>query len=350
MTTAASVACGMSASTGARNSSVANAAAATTSEAACVCAPALRFTAVWEVPPPAGIEPMNAPAAFAAPRARSSRFASMGGSARPDEGARRRDRLGEGDQGDAGGRRPHRLEQRGSRQHGHRKTALDRPHHAHAGGFESHDGRGGDAHGHGEQRRRGLRQEALGEDDDGQGSQGDGERGPREFRDVRDDRGDVAEEALLVDVDAEQLGQLVDDDDEADPRLESGQHRFRNEIGQESEPQDARSEEHRADENGERRRRGERIERRVRPQRFADRGRAQDRDRRGGADAQQARGAQNGVDGHRHQRREQARLHGQLRDGRVGERLRHDDGRGREAGYQVRGEVPAPVAFAPFGS
>ena len=59
------------------------AAAATTSEEAWVCAPALRLTAVWEVPPPAGIEPMNAPAAFAAPMAKSSRFASTGGSLGP---------------------------------------------------------------------------------------------------------------------------------------------------------------------------------------------------------------------------------------------------------------------------
>ncbi len=154
----------------------------------------------------------------------------------------------------------------------------------------------------------------------------------------------VAEEALLVDVDAEQLGHLVDDDDEAHPRLESGQHRFRNEIGQEAHAQDSRADEHQADQHGERGGGGKRIEPGVVAQRFADRRRAQDRDRRGGADGEQTRRTEHGVHDHRHQRREQARLHRQLRDGRVGERLRHDDRGGCQSREQVRGKCLAPIA------
>ena len=46
--------------------------AAVTSPDTWVRAPTMRFTAVWLMPPPAGIDPNNAPAAFAAPVASSS--------------------------------------------------------------------------------------------------------------------------------------------------------------------------------------------------------------------------------------------------------------------------------------
>ena len=60
---------------GARNSMVASAAPAVTSEASCDCPPAARTTAVCEVPPPAGMMPNKAPPRFAAPVASNSRFA-----------------------------------------------------------------------------------------------------------------------------------------------------------------------------------------------------------------------------------------------------------------------------------
>ena len=65
---------------GASSSIVSSVAAAVTSPASCVRAPARRFTAVCEVPPPAGIAPRNAPPAFARPVASSSRFACGVGS------------------------------------------------------------------------------------------------------------------------------------------------------------------------------------------------------------------------------------------------------------------------------
>ena len=80
MTTAARVACGIRPSNGASSSMVANAAPAVTSDAFCDCPPTERTTAVCEVPPPAGIAPSSAPPRLAAPVAISSRFASIGGS------------------------------------------------------------------------------------------------------------------------------------------------------------------------------------------------------------------------------------------------------------------------------
>ena len=64
-TTAASAACGMSPISGASRSSVASAVAAVTRPATWVFAPARRFTAVCDAPPPAGIAPSRPPAALA---------------------------------------------------------------------------------------------------------------------------------------------------------------------------------------------------------------------------------------------------------------------------------------------
>ena len=90
----------------------------------------------------------------------------------------------------------------------------------------------------------------------------------------------------------------------------------------------------------------ERIERRIHAQCFPDRGGAQNCDRSSGADAKQARVAESGIHSHRHQRCEQSGLHRQLRDGRIGESLRHDDGRGCESRYQVGREAPRRPLFS----
>ena len=65
---------------GASTSSVASEVSAVTSAASCVRAPAFRLTAVWLVPPPAGIAPNNPPTKFAAPIASNSRFGAGRGS------------------------------------------------------------------------------------------------------------------------------------------------------------------------------------------------------------------------------------------------------------------------------
>ena len=59
---------------------VAAEAAAVTRDAFCVRPPTARTTAVCDVPPPAGMAPKKAPARLAAPVARSSRLALIGGS------------------------------------------------------------------------------------------------------------------------------------------------------------------------------------------------------------------------------------------------------------------------------
>ena len=50
-----------------------------------------------------------------------------------------------------------------------------------------------------------------------------------------EDAEQVMEKTLFRDVDPEQLGHLVKDDDEADSRLEPGQDRAGNEVGDKSE-------------------------------------------------------------------------------------------------------------------
>ncbi len=80
MTTAARVAWGMRPIQGARKSIVRRVTAAVTSSATCVRAPARRLTAVWDVPPPAGMAPKKAPPALARPVARSSRLGLSSGS------------------------------------------------------------------------------------------------------------------------------------------------------------------------------------------------------------------------------------------------------------------------------
>jgi hypothetical protein len=80
MTIAASVACGIIPIGRASSSIVARVAAAVTTADTWLRAPAKRFTAVWLVPPPAGMAPSTAPQTFATPVASSSRFACSGGS------------------------------------------------------------------------------------------------------------------------------------------------------------------------------------------------------------------------------------------------------------------------------
>jgi hypothetical protein len=91
MTMPASTACGIRPNKGARSSMVSSVMAAVTSPETWVRAPTMRFTAVWLMPPPAGIDPNNAPAAFAAPVASSSVLGRGGGSpARRTRGPRLR--------------------------------------------------------------------------------------------------------------------------------------------------------------------------------------------------------------------------------------------------------------------
>ena len=123
MTTAARVACGISPMRGARKSIVSSAAAAVTSSASCVRAPARRLTAVCVVPPPAGIAPKTAPPAFASPVASQLLVRPGLRLLARREGAPGGDRLGEAHQRDAQGAGPELRDEREVRE-GEGRQAL----------------------------------------------------------------------------------------------------------------------------------------------------------------------------------------------------------------------------------
>ena len=237
MTTAASVAFGSRPSTGASSSMVASAAPAVTSEAGCDRPPAARTTAVCEVPPPAGMAPNSAPPRLAAPVATSSRLALIGGStgcakARPaaivsvklisampsapgSSCSTSAGRAASATAGPAGSGR--RCETPCACRPRSQDAAMPPPT-ATSGAGECGQMRSmptstaNVASGHRQRQQRGLGQ-------------------------VLHDADEVGEEALLGDVDAEQLGHLVEHDHQADAGLEAGQHRRGDEIGDEAEAQ-----------------------------------------------------------------------------------------------------------------
>ena len=52
------------------------------------------------------------------------------------------------------------------------------------------------------------------------------------------DRKQIVDKGALGEMDAQQLGNLVQHNDDRDPRFEADQHRFRNEVGDEAQPQE----------------------------------------------------------------------------------------------------------------
>src|SRR5215469_11023307 len=151
-TTAASVAFGIKAISGASSRSVASVTAAVTSSAIWLCAPALWLTAVCVAPPPAGMELNKPPATLAAPSASSSRLG---------EGARCCDALGKAHQSDTGGARPHLCDQAEIGKSPVRKSARDVAYHGYAIVGQSQQARSCNAQRHGDQRRWCLRDEAM---------------------------------------------------------------------------------------------------------------------------------------------------------------------------------------------
>jgi hypothetical protein len=148
----------------------------------------------------------------------------------------------------------------------------------------------------------------------------------------------VLEEAVLGDVDAEELGHLVEHDHETDAGLESGEHRGGNEVGNESETGDPGEHQHRADEGGQGRGGGDELGRVAVGNDDGEPGAGEDRERRRRADAQHPRGSQDRVDDHRDEGGVEAHRHRQSGNGGVGHRLRQDDGGRREAGDDVEAQ------------
>ena len=152
------------------------------------------------------------------------------------------------------------------------------------------------------------------------------------------DAQEVAEEALLRDVDSQELRHLVEHDHEADPRFEARQHRRGNEVGDKPQTHQPRQQQHRADQRGQRGRRRDEL-RRVAVRHGQTELRAgQDRQRGGGADAQHPRRAEQRVDHHRDERGIQADRNRQAGNRRVGHRLRKNNRRGRQAGDHVEAQ------------
>jgi hypothetical protein len=150
------------------------------------------------------------------------------------------------------------------------------------------------------------------------------------------------EEALLGDVDAQQLGHLVEHDDEADAGLETGQHRRGDEIGDEAQAQHRGQHQQHADQGDQRGRRRQQPGRVAVGHRQAELCAGQDGQRGGGTDAEHARRAEQRIDHHRHQGRIQADGHRQAGDAGVGHGLgQHDCGR-RESGNDVEAQPAGP--------
>ena len=82
-----------------------------------------------------------------------------------------------------------------------------------------------------------MRPQALHADQHHQGRSGHRKRHQRAIWDVLRNTDRVVKEALLGDMNTEQLGYLIEHNDQSYPRLETGQHRAGNEVGDEAEAQ-----------------------------------------------------------------------------------------------------------------
>ena len=204
---------------------MASAVAAVTSEALCDCPPAARTTAVCEVPPPAGIEPSSAPPRLAAPLATSSRFASIGGS---DERANARPaamlsvKLMSAIPRAPGTSRP--IRERSGIVSGGKPACITptvetpracRPKYHDAAMAPATATSGAGECGRSRSRPIKIAKVAA----------ATRQRDQRRVGKMLHDREQIAEETRLGDVDAQELRHLVEDDHEADARLEAGQHR-----------------------------------------------------------------------------------------------------------------------------
>ncbi|MNN16443.1 hypothetical protein D3C81_1295810 [compost metagenome] len=163
-------------------------------------------------------------------------------------------------------------------------------------------------------------------------------------------RHQVVHKPGLVDVGAQQFGDLVQHDDHTDAGLEPHQHRFGNEVGDKAQPQYPC---HNQDCPHHQRQRGGRREQRRCIAVGADLAECragQDGQRRGGADAEWARTAEQRINHHRHQRGVQADLHRKAGDGGVRQCLGNHHRRGGEPGDDVTPEPVGPIVAEPLGN
>ena len=310
---------------------MAAAAAAVTRDAFCVRPPTARTTAVCEVPPPAGMAPKKAPARLAAPVARSSRSALMGGSAgaakarpaaivsvklinampsAPGKSCWTRPRLGSVIDGSDRGMNPTVATPRESRPTNHESPIPALTTTSGAGEWGQSRSIANSAS------IAAMAMARVSSDVFGQM--------------VRHAQ-NVAEEAFLRDVHAEQLRHLIEHDHEADAGLEAGQNGRRNEIGDEPEAKHGGRDQQGPGQRGERRSRRDQLARITVGNRKPEL--CPGEDCKGGrrTHAQDTRCAKQRVDDHRHEGRVKPDTHRQARNRRVRHRLGQDDGRSRQA-------------------
>ena len=254
------------------------------------------------------------------------------------EGAPGRDRLGEAHQGDSERTRQQPFDQRRIRQGQRREALRDQADDRDAHLLQPEEPGRGDAARHRDQRGRRARPQPFHRDQHREGREGDHQRDRRGFGHVVDDADGIEEEAVLGDVDAQQLGHLVEHDHQPDAGLESGKHRRRYEVGDEAESQEPRRDQRGADQQGQRRRRRHEARRIAVRHRQSQLRAGEDRDGRGRADAEHARGAEQRVDRHRDESGIQADRNRQAGHRRVSHRLGKDDRGGGQPGHQVEAE------------
>ncbi len=169
----------------------------------------------------------------------------------------------------------------------------------------------------------------------------------RQLRQLAEDGVDVAKETALVDVYAQHLGQLIDNDHATYTRLKTGEYRVGNKTGEETESQDAGGQQHQTHQHREGRCRGEQCGVRIRSRCVTDRSRRQYRDGGCGGYAKICRGAQQRVYQRGDKRRVQTHLYRQSGNGGIGHGLGDHHRRSGQTCGHVGGEPVALVIRKP---
>lgn len=150
----------------------------------------------------------------------------------------------------------------------------------------------------------------------------------------------VRKEGLFRDVQPEELGSLVQQNDGSDAGLEAREHRQRDEAGDEAQLQQSGREEQNSDKCRQRRRRGDELRRIAVRDHAAEFCRGQDGQCRRRADAEHAGRAQKTVDERGNESRIEADRYRQSSHGGESHRLGQDDGRSRKACHHVEPNLP----------
>jgi hypothetical protein len=207
---------------------------------------------------------------------------------RSRKGAARRDGLGEAHQRNAERARHQLLDQREVGHRERREALRDQADDRDALRRKAENPGRGDTAADCHQRSRGMRPQSLHADQYRERRESHRQRQQGSVGNVMRDIEKVDEEPLLGDVDSEELRHLIQHDHEADPRLETCEHRRGNEVGDKPETQQPRQEQHRTDQHGQRRRRGNELPGVAVRYRQPELRAGQDRQRGGGADAEHA--------------------------------------------------------------